>query len=89
MNFPNVDLVQKTNVTRIMNVHRNEPGVLGEINGYISEAGANIQAQYLSTDSKIGYLVVDLEMDKAKLSSAQLIDKIQKSTRNIKTHQVF
>ena len=89
VNFPNVDLVQKTNVTRIMNVHRNEPGVLGEINGYISEAGANIQAQYLSTDSKIGYLVVDLEMDKAKLSSAQLIDKIQKSTRNIKTHQVF
>ncbi len=89
VNFPNVDLVAKTNVTRIMNVHKNEPGVLGELNGYISEAGANIQAQYLSTDSKIGYLVVDLEMDKAKLSVSQLIDKIQKSTRNIKTHQVF
>lgn len=89
VNFPNVDLVVKTNVTRIMNVHKNEPGVLGELNGYISDAGANIQAQYLSTDSKIGYLVVDLEMDKAKLSVAQLIEKIQKSTRNIKTHQVF
>ena len=89
VNFPNVELVPKTNVTRLMNVHKNEPGVLGEINGYISEAGANIQAQYLSTDSKIGYLVVDLEMDKAKLSVAQLIDKIQKSSRNIKTHQVF
>lgn len=89
VNFPNVELVPKTNVTRLMNVHKNEPGVLGEINGYISEAGANIQAQYLSTDSKIGYLVVDLEMDKAKLSAAQLIDKIQKSSRNIKTHQVF
>lgn len=89
VNFPNVELVPKTNVTRLMNVHKNEPGVLGEINGYISEAGANIQAQYLSTDSKIGYLVVDLEMDKAKLSAGQLIDKIQKSLRNIKTHQVF
>lgn len=89
VNFPNVDLVFKNNVTRLMNVHKNEPGVLGEINGYISEAGANIQAQYLSTDSKIGYLVVDLEMDKAKLSTTQLIDKIQKSSRNIKTHQVF
>lgn len=89
VNFPNVELMPKTNVTRLMNVHKNEPGVLGEINGYISEAGANIQAQYLSTDSKIGYLVVDLEMDKAKLSVTQLIDKIQKSSRNIKTHQVF
>lgn len=89
VNFPNVELIPKANVTRLMNVHKNEPGVLGEINGYISEAGANIQAQYLSTDSKIGYLVVDLEMDKAKLSVAQLIDKIQKSSRNIKTHQVF
>jgi len=89
VNFPNVELAPKTNVIRLMNVHKNEPGVLGEINGYISEAGANIQAQYLSTDSKIGYLVVDLEMDKAKLSVTQLIDKIQKSSRNIKTHQVF
>ncbi|MES2801955.1 MAG: phosphoglycerate dehydrogenase [Bdellovibrionota bacterium] len=89
VNFPNVELMPKTKVTRLMNVHKNEPGVLGEINGYISEAGANIQAQYLSTDAKIGYLVVDLEMDKAKLSVVQLIDKIQKSSRNIKTHQVF
>lgn len=89
VNFPNVDLVMKTNVTRIMNVHKNEPGVLGEINGYISEAGANIQAQYLSTDSKIGYLVVDLEMEKAKLSAVQLIEKISKSSRSIKTHQIF
>ncbi|MFN3453617.1 MAG: phosphoglycerate dehydrogenase [Pseudobdellovibrio sp.] len=89
VNFPNVDLTLKKNVTRIMNVHKNEPGVLGEINGYISEAGANIQAQYLSTDSKIGYLVVDLEMDQAKITAYELIEKIRKSKRNIKTHQVF
>lgn len=89
VNFPNVDLNLKKNVTRIMNVHKNEPGVLGEINGYISEAGANIQAQYLSTDSKIGYLVVDLEMDQAKIAAYELIEKIRKSKRNIKTHQVF
>lgn len=89
VNFPNVDLVKKENVTRIMNVHRNEPGVLGEINGYISKAGANIQAQYLSTDQKIGYLVVDLEMQNATMPSKDLVDVIQKSSRSIKTRQVF
>ncbi len=87
--FPQVELSQKNNVTRVMNVHRNEPGVLGEINGYISQAGANIQAQYLSTDSHIGYLVVDLEMDKANMPANELIEKIQKSNKSIKTRKVF
>ncbi len=87
--FPQVELSLKNNVTRVMNVHRNEPGVLGEINGYISQAGANIQAQYLSTDSHIGYLVVDLEMDKANMPAAELIEKIQKSNKSIKTRKVF
>ncbi len=87
--FPQVELSLKNNVTRVMNVHRNEPGVLGEINGYISQAGANIQAQYLSTDSHIGYLVVDLEMDKANMPAKDLIEKIQKSSKSIKTRKVF
>ena len=89
VNFPNVDLNAKQNVTRIMNVHRNEPGVLGELNGFISEAKANIQGQYLSTDSKIGYLVTDLELDHSKMSAAQLADLFNSSKRNIKTRIVF
>ncbi|MBC7464417.1 MAG: phosphoglycerate dehydrogenase, partial [Bdellovibrio sp.] len=89
VNFPNIDLVKKPNVTRIMNVHRNEPGVLGELNGFISDAHANIQAQYLSTDQKIGYLVVDLEIDQNKDEFKMMLDKIQSSKRSIKTRQVF
>lgn len=89
VNFPNVDLAPKENVSRIMNIHRNEPGVLGEINGHISKAGANIQAQFLATEEKIGYLVVDLEMQKAGTTSEQLAEIIQKSSRSIKTRHVF
>jgi D-3-phosphoglycerate dehydrogenase len=89
VNFPNIDLVQKSDVARIMNVHRNEPGVLGELNGFISQAQANIQAQYLSTDQKIGYLVVDLEIDQTKAEFKKLVDQIQTSKRSIKTRQVF
>ncbi len=89
VNFPQVELSLKQNVTRIMNVHRNEPGVLGELNGYISQASANIQAQYLSTDSQIGYLVVDLEMQKAQKTSDELVQMIQSSQKSIKTRLVF
>lgn len=89
VNFPNVELNAKKNVTRIMNVHRNEPGVLGELNGYISEAKANIQGQYLSTDHDIGYLVTDLELENSKLTAETLVSKFQASTRNIKTRVIF
>lgn len=89
VNFPNIELHEKENVTRITNVHRNEPGVLGELNGFISEAKANIQAQYLSTDHQIGYLVTDLELNQSMMSAKELIQKFEMSKRNIKTRIVF
>ncbi len=89
VNFPNVELQAKDNVTRIMNVHRNEPGVLGELNGFISEAKANIQGQYLTTDQQIGYLVTDLELDHSTMSAQDLALKFDTSKRNIKTRIVF
>ncbi len=89
VNFPNVELHQKENVTRMVNVHRNEPGVLAELNGFISEAKANVQAQYLSTDQQIGYLVTDLELDQSLMSAKDLALKFATSKRNIKTRIVF
>lgn len=89
VNFPQVDLQLKTGVTRIMNVHKNEPGVLGELNGIISDAGANIQAQYLSTNNNVGYLVVDLEMHTATMTAEQITETFNRSKRNIKTRLVF
>jgi D-3-phosphoglycerate dehydrogenase len=85
VNFPNVDLPVKQGTTRILNVHRNEPGVLGEINGIISKEGANIEAQYLSTDEKVGYMVMDLSSPHAQ----QLADDIQALSRSIRTRVVY
>lgn len=85
VNFPNVDLAVKQGTSRILNVHRNEPGVLGEINGLVSQAGANIEGQYLSTDEKIGYLVMDLHSSQAK----NLADGIEKLARSIRTRVVY
>lgn len=85
VNFPNVDLPIKQGTSRILNVHRNEPGVLGEINGLISQAGANIEGQYLSTDDKIGYLVMDVHSSQAD----QLAMDIGKLNRSIRTRVVY
>ena len=89
VNFPNVELAFKPQVTRIMNVHRNEPGVLGELNGFISQAQANIQGQYLSTDQHIGYLVTDLELNEQHLTKEALVQKFQGSNKSIKTRIIF
>lgn len=85
VNFPNVDLPVKQGTSRILNVHKNEPGVLGEINGLISKAGANIEGQFLSTDEKIGYLVMDLHSAQAQ----SLADAIGKLSRSIRTRVVY
>jgi D-3-phosphoglycerate dehydrogenase / 2-oxoglutarate reductase len=63
VNFPQIELPLDREVHRILNVHRNVPGVLRDINRIVSDHNANIRAQVLSTDSDIGYLVMDLDQD--------------------------
>ncbi len=61
VNFPNVELPQARGTHRLLNVHKNVPGVIRDITQIISDRGANIHAQVLSTDPEIGYLIVDLD----------------------------
>lgn len=84
VNFPHVELALSPGAHRIMNVHRNEPGVLGEINSLVSKYGANILGQQLSTDSKIGYMVMDVE----KAEAQKLAEEIGKLARSIRTRVV-
>jgi len=83
VNFPNVDVqAKKPNCQRIINVHKNVPGVLGEVNSIVSKAGANIESQHLATDPQIGYLVMDFARGQVE-SVAEAIAKLPTS---IKTH---
>jgi D-3-phosphoglycerate dehydrogenase len=65
VNFPNVETPLIPGTHRILNVHRNVPGVLRDINRIVSDLNANIHAQVLNTDANIGYLVMDLDQDVA------------------------
>ncbi|HEX7843265.1 MAG TPA: phosphoglycerate dehydrogenase [Kofleriaceae bacterium] len=63
VNFPQIELPFDRGAHRILNVHRNVPGVLRDINRIVSDHNANIRAQVLSTDPDIGYLIMDLDQD--------------------------
>ncbi|TVQ80766.1 MAG: phosphoglycerate dehydrogenase [Bradymonadales bacterium] len=85
VNFPKVDLPIQSDCHRVLNVHKNVPGVLAEITGIISEVGANIESQYLATDPAIGYLIVDLD----KAVSAEVKNRVSALPASIKTRILF
>jgi D-3-phosphoglycerate dehydrogenase len=63
VNFPQVELPPFKGSHRILNVHKNVPGVLRDVNKIVSDLNANIDSQVLSTDPEIGYLIMDLHQD--------------------------
>lgn len=81
VNFPQLEIPPLSEGIRILNIHQNVPGVLGAINSLVSKSGANIRAQYLSTDPSIGYLVMDLEVK----DGFDLGDQIQNLSTSLKT----
>ena len=60
VNFPEVTLPGHEGSQRILHIHRNVPGVLSRINEVFSQAGLNIDGQYLRTDANVGYVVIDV-----------------------------
>lgn len=61
VNFPQVSLPDHENASRILHIHRNEPGVLQLINQVFADKKVNIASQYLNTSGQVGYVVMDLE----------------------------
>jgi D-3-phosphoglycerate dehydrogenase / 2-oxoglutarate reductase len=81
VNFPIVEPPARSGARRILNVHRNVPGVLRDINRIVSDLHANIRSQVLATDPEIGYLVMDLDQD----VSAEVYQRIAALPTNIRT----
>jgi len=58
---PPANLPPQVGTHRILHIHQNIPGVLGEINSRLSKRGINIVGQYLKTNDEIGYVILDVE----------------------------
>ncbi|MBS1120828.1 MAG: D-3-phosphoglycerate dehydrogenase [Deltaproteobacteria bacterium] len=85
VNFPQIEVPVTPGAHRILNIHRNVPGVLRDINKIVSDFNANIRAQVLSTDPDIGYLLMDLDHD----VSEDVRREIAALETNIRTRILF
>lgn len=72
VNFPEVSLPNSENSHRLLHIHSNIPGVLTQINSIFSENDINILGQYLSTNDKIGYVVIDIDASHSELALEKL-----------------
>lgn len=70
---------------RILNFHRNVPGVLSKIHEAAKELGINISAQYLQTNPQIGYLVLDADPK----DSEELAERINGIEESIRTRMLW
>jgi D-3-phosphoglycerate dehydrogenase len=58
---PALALPPVENAHRILHIHKNVPGVLTSINAALSGNHINIVGQYLTTNPRIGYVVLDVD----------------------------
>jgi D-3-phosphoglycerate dehydrogenase / 2-oxoglutarate reductase len=85
VNFPAVTLPTFPNAHRILNIHKNSPGALAAINRIVSEVGANIDSQYLSTHRDVGYLIMDINRE----VSNEVKSRIEECPFNIRTRVLY
>jgi D-3-phosphoglycerate dehydrogenase / 2-oxoglutarate reductase len=85
VNFLSMALQPNSSKQRFLHIHKNVPGVLREINQCFSSRGINISAEYLQTDSDIGYVIMETE---SELDSSVLQD-LKKISHTIRVRILF
>jgi D-3-phosphoglycerate dehydrogenase len=84
-NFVQVSLQPNRNAQRFLHIHKNEPGILKEVNYVFTSKGINIAAEYLQTDPDIGYVIVDTE---SRLNS-NIIQELKSITGTIRVRMLY
>lgn len=85
VNFPEVTLPAHPDCHRLLHIHENVPGVLSEINSVFSGTGINIRSQFLQTNEKVGYVVMDIDQQYSELA----LEKINQVTGTIRCRVLF
>jgi D-3-phosphoglycerate dehydrogenase len=84
VNFPQIDLPYGgPGSHRILNVHKNKPGVLKEINNILSIY--NVESQVLRTMETIGYMIADVD----NTASEEIKAKIDQLPASIRTRILY
>jgi D-3-phosphoglycerate dehydrogenase / 2-oxoglutarate reductase len=84
VNFPEIPHLEKETQSRVLHVHRNEPGVIARMNADFAQAGLNIVAQHLQTRGAIGYVMTDVDAG----ISVELLQKLRNEPATIRCQLV-
>jgi D-3-phosphoglycerate dehydrogenase len=71
VNFPEVTLPEHADSLRLLHIHQNVPGVLSKVNEIFSRHNVNIDGQFLRTDPKVGYVVIDITASEAQAAAVR------------------
>jgi D-3-phosphoglycerate dehydrogenase len=82
---PELNLPPQDSTHRILHIHQNIPGVLGEINSKLSAKNINITGQYLKTNDEIGYVILDIDTELSK----EAFEILKEVRGTIKTRMVY
>jgi D-3-phosphoglycerate dehydrogenase len=74
VNFPEVSLPEHPGSHRLLHIHENVPGVLSKVNAVFSKNKINISGEYLQTNAKIGYVVIDVVAESSRVALKALAD---------------
>ncbi|MDP3534061.1 MAG: phosphoglycerate dehydrogenase [Halomonas sp.] len=85
VNFPEVALPAHPDKHRLLHIHDNVPGVLSQINRVLSENGINISGQYLQTNDKVGYVVIDVD----KAYGPQALEALREVEHTLKIRALY
>jgi len=85
VNFPEVALPSHPGQHRLLHIHQNIPGVMSHINKVFADNQINISGQYLQTDSRIGYVVIDVDAEYSELA----LKKLQQVPGTIRCRVLF
>lgn len=85
VNFPEVALPSHPGKHRLLHIHANIPGVMSEINRVFADNGINISGQYLQTNEKVGYVVIDVDAEYSDLA----LEKLQQVSGTIRSRVLF
>ncbi len=85
VNFVEISLQPNLSKQRFLHIHANVPGVLREVNNFFSSRNINIAAEYLQTDTEIGYVIIETD---SELDSS-VIKELKKIQHTIRVRTLF
>jgi D-3-phosphoglycerate dehydrogenase len=88
LTIPTLDAAELRSGCRIVNVHRDVPGVLSAVNQVIAASRVNISGQHLVTQGGVGLLLVDVALPHGDVRLARLAQNIAELETSLRTRVI-